>query len=96
VYLSAAERHLEAWKSGEEYDPTDGTHHLGNVMACCAILLEARECGNLVDDRPPVVSHRQALEWGEALMAKLREQYADKSPRHWSIADTQEIAGGKK
>jgi hypothetical protein len=31
TYLSAMERHIEAYKSGERVDPVDGTHHLGNI-----------------------------------------------------------------
>lgn len=89
VYISAIERHIEAFKSGEEYDPVDGTHHLGNIMACAAILLDARAAKKFVDDRPPSVDHRPNIASGEALMAKLRQQYADRNPRHFTIADTE-------
>lgn len=88
VYLSAIERHLEGYKGGEEYDPVDGTHHLGNIMACCAILLDAREAKMLTDDRPPKLDHRPTLSWAEKLMAKLKVQYADKHPRHYTIEDS--------
>jgi hypothetical protein len=88
VYLSAAYRHLDRYESGEEYDPIDGTHHLGNVMACCAILLDARAAGKLTDDRPPSVGVTDTYVECEALMAKLRELYKDKSPRHYTVADT--------
>lgn len=87
VYISALERHIDAYKSGEEYDPVDGSPHLGNIMACAAILLDAKAAGKLTDDRGPALSHRQAVAEGEATMTKLREQYADKNPRHWTIAD---------
>lgn len=87
TYLSAIERHLDGYKSGEELDPTDGTDHLGNIMACCAILIEARAAGKLTDDRPPRVDHRPAIAEAEALMVKLKAQYADKNPRHWTLAD---------
>lgn len=88
VYLSAAERHLDAWKSGEEFDPADGTHHLGNVMACCAIVLDARAAGKLVDDRPPSVSIRAT--YGEALLMAeaLAHRYATRTPKHWTIDDS--------
>ena len=87
VYVAAIKRHTDAYNSGEKYDPVDGTHHLGNIMACCAILLEAEATGLLVDDRPPVVSHRETLQFVESQMAVLREQYKDRMPRHWTIAD---------
>lgn len=89
VYLSAMARHMDAYASGEEYDPVDGSHHLGNIMACCAILLDAREAGKLTDDRPPSVGIRPAYDWGESTMAKLRAQYADRTPRHYTIADSE-------
>jgi hypothetical protein len=89
VYLSAARRHIDAYTSGEEVDPVDGTDHRANVMACMAILMDAEACGKLIDDRPPSVSVRPTYAEGEALMAKLLKQYADKSPRHFTIADTE-------
>lgn len=93
IYISALRRHLAAYQSGEEFDPTDGSHHLGNIMACAAILLEAREIGKLVDDRPPSFSHRPTYVWAEDRMAQLKIQYSDKSPRHYSIGDTAEVGG---
>lgn len=87
VYLSAMERHLEAYKSGEMHDPVDGSHHLGNIMACCAILLDAAAAGMLTDDRPPSVGIRDTFAFVEATMAKLKEQYKDKNPKHYTIVD---------
>lgn len=52
IYLAAAERHIEAWKDGEENASDSGKHHLGHAMACLAILVDALESGNLIDDRP--------------------------------------------
>lgn len=87
VYISAAMRHLDAYLSGETNDPDDGTHHLGNVMACCAILLDAAATGTLVDDRPPVVSHRAAYTRAEAIVSPTEARYAERKPKHWTIAD---------
>ncbi len=91
TYLSAMERHMDAFKSGEDFDPTDETDHLGNIMACCAILIDARTAGKLHDDRPPRVDHRAAVAEGEATMESLKTRYADRNPRHWTIKDTEEI-----
>lgn len=93
VYISAAERHLEKWKYGEELDAVDNSHHLANVMACCAIILEAQYTKKLVDDRPPSADLGPALAEAEATLARLREQYSALSPRHFTIADTEEING---
>lgn len=92
VYISAMQRHLDGIMSGEVVDPIDGTDHLGNIMACAAIILDARAAGKLDDDRPPRVDHRPTYKEQEALMAKLRAQYADRDPKHYSIADGPEPA----
>lgn len=93
VYISAMERHIEGYKSGEEDDPVDGTHHLGNIMACAALLLDAKAAGKLTDDRPPRVDHRPTIAEGEALMRRLREQYKDRTPRHYTIEDSEDHNG---
>ncbi len=87
VYLSAMQRHIDAYVSGEEHDPIDGTHHLGNVMACAAILLDAQAAGKLTDDRPPRVGIRPLYKALEALAGRLIEQYRDRSPRHFTVDD---------
>lgn len=89
VYISALKRHIDAYESGEEYDPVDGTHHLGNIMACAAILLDARAAGKLIDDRPPSVGIRETYTFVEEVMARLREQYKDKAPTHYTIEHTE-------
>lgn len=52
IYIDACMRHLFAWLDGEEEARDSGHHHLGHARACLGILLDARETGNLVDDRP--------------------------------------------
>lgn len=53
VYYDAAMRHLMAWFDGETCAPDSGVHHLGHVMACCAILLDGESLAVLNDDRNP-------------------------------------------
>jgi hypothetical protein len=52
IYVDAAQRHLLSWFEGQESATDSGIHHLGHAMACLAILLDAQEGGNLIDDRP--------------------------------------------
>lgn len=52
TYIGAAERHLEDFKEGEEVARDSLIDHLGHVMACCAIMIDAMSQGTFVDDRP--------------------------------------------
>jgi hypothetical protein len=90
VYKSALERHIDAWWEGEETDPVDGTPHLANALCCLNIIIEGKHSGNMTDDRPPSRCAELAKIRAEfeALMPKIRARYEDKSPRHYTIADT--------
>lgn len=52
IYLDAIERHLDAYKDGEDYAEDSGLHHLAHLLAGAAILMDAIECGMVVDNRP--------------------------------------------
>jgi hypothetical protein len=39
-YFDALQRHLWAWKEGEENDPESGKHHLAHAMCCLMFLYE--------------------------------------------------------
>lgn len=88
VYAHAAIRHLQKWINGEEFDQVDGTHHLGNVRACTAILLDCQHLGNLTDDRPPSMDLGELFDGLEQMSERLASQYAEKSPYHYTIKDT--------
>ena len=53
-HIGAMERHLAALKDGEDFtrDSDVGITHLGCINAGTAILLDAQQCGTLIDDRP--------------------------------------------
>jgi hypothetical protein len=61
IYIDACRRHLNLWFEGEEFAPDSGAHHLGHAMACLAILIDAQEIGNLIDDRPITKSSKNAF-----------------------------------
>lgn len=61
IYYNAAFRHLASWWDGEREASDSGVHHLGHVMACCAILLDAEAGGQLIDDRPAVPGKFSAM-----------------------------------
>ena len=55
VYYDAMIRHLLEWWDAKQQNADDSqVHHLGHVMACCAIILDAEASGNLIDDRPAI------------------------------------------
>jgi hypothetical protein len=59
TYIAAAQRHLASFLDGETYSADTvaagaPVHHLAHVRACCAIILDAIETGNAIDNRPVV------------------------------------------
>jgi len=50
VYIDAIERHLLAIKDGQWFDPKSNKPHVAHIGANCAILLDASELGNLIND----------------------------------------------
>lgn len=52
VYVAACKRHIDSWFDGENIDPESAASHLAHARACLGILLDARACGTLIDDRP--------------------------------------------
>lgn len=63
IYADAILRHLGAWfDQKEEIAADSGVHHLGHLIASAAILLDALETGNLVDDRPENGTFAQVIE----------------------------------
>lgn len=89
VYYGALLRHAGRWWEGENLDPDDGTPHLGNALACIAILIDAYVCGTLIDDRQfngdKVVASLNSM---NHLAPELEAKYADKNPKHYTIADS--------
>lgn len=55
TYIGAALRHILSYVDGEEIDPqsANGAHHLGLARACLGIILDAKACETLIDNRPP-------------------------------------------
>lgn len=53
IYLDAVERHLLAMRDGQDIDPKSGLPHAAHIRASMAIILDAAEIGNLIDDRGP-------------------------------------------
>lgn len=52
TYLGALMRHIEDLKDGQDVASDSGVHHLGHIMAGCAILIDCIQLKIAIDDRP--------------------------------------------
>lgn len=68
IYLEACMRHILSFQDGEENAQDSGIPHLGHALACLLILIDAKETGNLIDNRPK-----------GGVMAELIERYTKKA-----------------
>lgn len=70
IYVDACLRHLYAWLDGEEVAADSGVPHIGHALSCLGILADAKETGNLADDRPtPGASARLLAQWAQPMQA---------------------------
>lgn len=87
IYKAALDRHVERWWNGEDVDPSTGVPHLASAIACIGILLDAKTCGKLTDDRPPPAPLGDLLEDLRRRMPLLRELFDGEAPHQYTIAD---------
>lgn len=52
TYYNAILRHLFAWFDGEDLAEDSGLQHISHIMGNCAVMLDAKASGKLIDDRP--------------------------------------------
>lgn len=84
VYVSACQRHLNAWFEGEDSDSDSGLPHLGHALACLAILVDAQAANKLTDDRQYPGGYRKLMDELTPLVATINEKFADKpEPTHY-------------
>lgn len=83
VYVAACMRHLWKWYLGQECDPKTQVPHLASVLQSIAIIVDAYECGKLVDDRPPVHNDMAALlDRFEGIVKHLQGLFQNGPERH--------------
>jgi hypothetical protein len=87
IYKAAHDRHMSKWWNGEDVDAVTKVPHLASAMACLAIIADARLCGKLTDDRPPVADMDGLIKQAEAVVAGVMKLNADKHPHHFTIKD---------
>lgn len=87
VYFDGLMRHIGAWWEGEDIDPDSGFNHIDKAISDLMVLRDSMLQGNWVDDRPPMGREDMAPLHADA--ARIVDLHKDKSPRHWTIKDTQ-------
>lgn len=83
IYVDAAQRHLAKYFNGEWEDAETHVPHLASAMACIAILIDAHECGKLVDDRPIQAPVSQTIDRLSENVKHLREFFKNENPHHY-------------
>lgn len=78
MYIEAIDRHKAALLDGEDYDPDSGELHASHIMAGAAIIIDAKEHGNLVDDRPPRGEAPRILKEAQERIKKRRGKHGRK------------------
>lgn len=91
IYYDAVKRHLAKWFNGEECDPKTNVPHLASVRACIGIIIDAKACGKLVDDRPPRRPGASTLiDDLSPVVTHLSELFKDCKPHHYTIEDMED------
>lgn len=85
VYYDATIGHLMDWWEGDDIDQDSGLSHVTKAIASLVVLRDAMLQDKLTDDRPPrsKVFKRDFNDKAAAIL----DRHADKSPKHWTIAD---------
>lgn len=86
VYFDAVvARHLTSWWEGEDLDPDSQLHHIDKAIAGLMVMRDSMLQGNFTDDRPP----RGGVDMSEMneAAAAILDYHADKTPKHYTIAD---------
>lgn len=88
IYYDAAKRHADKLAAGEDIDEDSGLPHEAHILACWAIIVDAKATGRFVDDR----EYRgggflKLLKAMTPHVKRLKDKYTSKSPKHWTIAD---------
>ena len=90
IYMDALERHLEKFKAGEWEAKDTKVPHLASMLACVGIIVDAYECGKLIDDRPMSAPVGDVIDRFSENVKHLKQMFKDHHPHHYTIADNKE------
>jgi hypothetical protein len=90
IYKDALLRHIAKFEAGEEEDPETTVPHLANAITCLSIIIDAKECGKLIDDRPkPAPISELIVRFSQKLMF-LKKLFGDKKPVDYFLTGPKE------
>lgn len=90
IYFDAIERHIHKLKEGEDVDEDSGLPHEAHILACAAILVDAKAAGKFIDDRMYPGNFSKFLKDLTPHVKRLKEKHADKNPHHYTIQDVRD------
>ena len=88
IYMSAMQCHIAKLNDGEWADPDTTVPHLASIIACAGIIADAKLCGKLTDDRPPVAPVSELIDAQVHLVAHLKELFKEHDPHQFTIEDS--------
>lgn len=98
IYDGAAMRHRAKLRAGEWADQKTNIPHIYSIMACYAIIGDARLSGTLIDDRPPAQPALVAeIDKTDAdIQNALKVMFKSYTPKHWNVNDVVPSSAAKK
>lgn len=85
IYIDALNRHMAKWINGEEEDPETTVPHLANAITCLSIIIDAKECNKLIDDRPKSAPVSGLIERFSQKLMYLKKLFGNKKPVDYFI-----------
>lgn len=90
IYLGALGRHIEKLKGGEWEDPVTQVPHLANALACLSIIVDAYECGKLIDDRPKAAPIAALIDRFSEKIVHLKRLFGESKPVDYFLSGPKE------
>ena len=87
IYVDAIRRHVNALFEGEDVDPDSGLPHEAHILACAAILVDAKAAGKLSDDRQYPGGYRKLVDEVTPHVARLKAVHEARKPKHYTLQD---------
>mgnify|MGYP001616369773 FL=1 len=87
IYVDALKRHINSLFEGEDLDPDSGLPHEAHILACAAIIVDARAAKNLTDDRQYPGGYLTFAKAMTPHVTRLKTQYRRRHPKHYTLKD---------